>query len=164
MNLRTATVALVYSAAKYCAPAWCRGSHTRLIDLISNNALRIATGCQRPTTTEHLSELAGIPPAELRHREAILPFACRAIKPTHLLYLKITAPEQEKSYRSLKLRHPFVSAAKGFLTDLAHLKIKAANSAEYSWNLEWGNNNTRLDNLIPNDGNLSLEIHFPRRA
>ena len=32
--LHTATLALVYSTAEYCAPVWCRSAHTRLIDPI----------------------------------------------------------------------------------------------------------------------------------
>ena len=39
---------------------------------IINNALRIVTECLRPTPTEYLLILAGIPPAELRRREATL--------------------------------------------------------------------------------------------
>ena len=51
---------LVYFTAKNCAPVWCRSTHTCLIDSILNDALRIFTGCLRPTPTEHLPALAGI--------------------------------------------------------------------------------------------------------
>ena len=37
-TLRTATLSLVYSTAEYCAPAWCRSAHTRLIDSVLNDA------------------------------------------------------------------------------------------------------------------------------
>ena len=47
-TLRIATLSLVYSAAEYCAPVWCRSAHTRLIDSVLNDALRIVTGCLRP--------------------------------------------------------------------------------------------------------------------
>ena len=53
-TLRTATLSLVYSTAEYCAPVWCRSAHTRLIDSVLNDALRIVTGCLRPTPTDHL--------------------------------------------------------------------------------------------------------------
>ena len=43
-TLRIATLSLVYSAAEYCAPVWCRSAHTRLIDSVLNDALRIVTG------------------------------------------------------------------------------------------------------------------------
>ena len=64
--LRTATLALVCSTTEYCAPVWCRSAHTRLIDPVINNALHIVTGCLLPTTTDYLTVLAGILPAELR--------------------------------------------------------------------------------------------------
>ena len=65
-TLRTAALSLVYSTAEYCAPVWCRSAHTRLIDSVLNDALRIVTGCLRPTPTDYLPILAGIQPAELR--------------------------------------------------------------------------------------------------
>ena len=43
-TLHTATLYLIYSTAQYCAPAWCRSTHTHLIDGILNDALRIVTG------------------------------------------------------------------------------------------------------------------------
>ena len=52
-TLRIATLSLVYSTAEYCAPVWCRSAHTRLIDSVLNDALRIVTGCLRPTPTDH---------------------------------------------------------------------------------------------------------------
>ena len=58
--LRTAALSLIYSTAEYCAPAWCRSAHTRLIDSVLNDALRIVTGCLRPTPTNNLSILSGI--------------------------------------------------------------------------------------------------------
>ena len=48
-TLRTAALSLIYSTAEYCAPAWCCSAHTRLIDSVLNYALRIVTGCLRPT-------------------------------------------------------------------------------------------------------------------
>ena len=48
-TLRIATLALMHSTAEYCAPVWCCSAHTRLIDPAINDALRIVTGCLRPT-------------------------------------------------------------------------------------------------------------------
>ena len=59
-TLRMATLSLVYSTAEYCAPVWCRSAHTRLIDSVLNDALRIVTGCLRPIPTDHLPILSGI--------------------------------------------------------------------------------------------------------
>ena len=57
MTLCTATPALVHSAAEYREPTWCRNYHINPIDSIINNAMRIVTGCLRPTPTEYLSVL-----------------------------------------------------------------------------------------------------------
>ena len=56
---------LVHSTAEYCAGVWCRSAHTRLIDPAINDALRIVTGCLRPTPADNLPILAGIQRAEL---------------------------------------------------------------------------------------------------
>jgi len=51
-TLRTATLALVHSTAKYCTLVWCRSAHTGLINSTINDALRIVTGCLRPIPAE----------------------------------------------------------------------------------------------------------------
>ena len=66
----TAALALVYSTSEYCAPAWSRSAHTHLIDKPINEALRIVTGCLRPTPVDNLPILAGIQPAGLRRKGA----------------------------------------------------------------------------------------------
>ena len=49
-----------------------RSAHTRLIDSVLNDALRIVTGCLHPTPTDHLPVLSGIQPAELCRMGATL--------------------------------------------------------------------------------------------
>ena len=78
-TLCISALSLVYSTVEYCAPVWCRSTHIRLIDSTLNDALRIVTGCLRPTPTEDLDVLAGIQPAEPRRLEATLSLANRAI-------------------------------------------------------------------------------------
>ena len=86
-TLCIATLSLVYSAAEYCAPVWCRSAHTRLIDNVLNDALRIVTGCLRPTPTDHLPILSGIQPAEFRRMAATLSLAHHgSLDPDHILY------------------------------------------------------------------------------
>ena len=53
-TLRITALFLVYSTAEYFAPVWCGSAHTRLIDNVLNEALRIVTGCLRRTSTDHL--------------------------------------------------------------------------------------------------------------
>jgi len=72
VTLRTATLALVHLTAEYCASVWCGSAHTRLIDLAINDTLQAVPGCLRPTPADNLPILAGIQPAELRHKRATL--------------------------------------------------------------------------------------------
>ena len=76
-TLRTAALSLNCLTAEYYAPAWCRSAHTRLIDSVLNDALRIVTGCLRPPPTDNLPVLSGIQPAELRRQGATLSLANR---------------------------------------------------------------------------------------
>ena len=86
-TLRIATLSLVYSTAEYCAPVWYCTAHTRLIVSVLNDALRIVTGCLRPTPTDHLSVLSGIKPAEIRRMVATLSLAYRgSLDHDHILY------------------------------------------------------------------------------
>ena len=48
-TLRTSTQALVFSAAKYCSPVWCRSSHTKKLDATLNSALQTISGCLHAT-------------------------------------------------------------------------------------------------------------------
>ena len=108
--MRIATLALVYSTTEYCTPVWCRSAHTRLIDPAINNALRIVTGCLRPTTADNLPILAGIQPAEFRCKGATLSLARGAMERGHLLHSSLTCPPGGNA-RRLKPRHPFVPVA-----------------------------------------------------
>ena len=85
-TLRIAALSLIYATAEYCAPAWCRSAHTRLIDSVLNDALHIVTGCLRSTPTDNLPVLSGIQSAELRRQGATLSLANRSsLDPGHIL-------------------------------------------------------------------------------
>ena len=93
-TLRISAVSLVHSTAEYCEPVWCHSTHTRLIDSNFNDALRIVTGCLRPTPTEGFPVLADIQPAELRRLGATLSLANRAIHdPDHVLHGQLVGPQ-----------------------------------------------------------------------
>ena len=125
-TLRTAALSLVYSTAEYCAPVWCRSAHTRLIDSVLNDALRIVTGCLRPTPTDYLPVLAGIQPAELRRLGATLSLAYRgSLDPDHILH-ELLAGSPDGHRERLKSRRPFVPTARKSLQDLTELDIRAA--------------------------------------
>ena len=129
--LRIATLSLVYSAAEYCAPVWCRSAHTRLIDSVLNDALRLVTGCLRPTATNHLPVLSGIQPAELRRLGATLSLAHRgSLHPDHILYGLLSGSSDTFQVR-LRSRHSFVPGARNLLDNLAGLGIRASEWTNY---------------------------------
>ena len=125
-TLRIATLSLVYSAAEYCAPLWSRSAHTRLIDSVLNDALRIVTGCLRPTPTDHLHILSGIQPAELCRTGATLSLAHRgSLDPDHILYGYLSGSSDTRQAR-LRSRRPFVPVAWNLMDNLATLGILAS--------------------------------------
>jgi len=108
-TLRDVTLALVHSTAGYCAPVWCCSANTRLIDCTINDALRIVTGCLRPTPGDNLPILVdiqptGIQPAELRCIRATLSPARWAMEPGHL-HSTLTCPPGTNA-RRLKSNTP----------------------------------------------------------
>ena len=110
-TLLISAFSLVYSTAEYCAPVWCRGMHTRLIDSILNDALRIVTRCLRPTPTEDLPVLAGIQPAQLHQLRATLSLAnCAIHEPNRILHGQLVGKKDVHQGR-LRSRRPFVPAA-----------------------------------------------------
>ena len=136
-------LAVVHSTAEYCAPVLCRSAHTRLIDPAINYALRIETGCLRPTPSYNFSILAGIQPAELRLNEATLSLARRAMEPGYLLHSALTRPSSAKA-RRLKSRHPFVSTAQHLMSSSDNNNIHAAQWADHQWNAKWTDKPARL--------------------
>ena len=89
--LRTLTLAMVHSTVENCSPAEYHSAHTRLFDPAINDALRIVTGCLRPTLVDNLHILAGIQSAEHRRKGATtLPLTRRGVEPGHLLHSAIT--------------------------------------------------------------------------
>ena len=107
-TLRIATLSLVYSTAEYCAPVWYRSAHTHLIDNVLNDALRVVTGCLRPTPMDRLAVLSGIQPAELRRMGATLSLAYRgSLDPDHILHGLLSGSSDTHQVR-LRFRRPFV--------------------------------------------------------
>jgi len=161
-TLRTATLTLVHSTAEYCAPVWCRSAHTRLIDPTINDALRIVTGCLRPTPADNLPILAAIQPAEFRRRGVTLSLGRRAMEPGHLLHSALTRLPGTSAQR-LKSRHPFVPAAQ-LISHSDNNNIRAEQWADHHWNAEWTDNPTRLRTSIPDTGTHTPGMTLPRRA
>ena len=86
-----------------------------------NDALRIVTGCLRPTPTDHLPVLSGIQPAELCRMGATLSLAYRgSLDPDHILYGLLSGSSDTRQVR-LRYRRPFVPGARNRLDNLPDL-------------------------------------------
>jgi len=69
-TLRTAALALCFSVAEYCAPVWCRSTHTKLVDIQFNSVMRTISGSLTSTPVPWLSVLSNIAPASIRRMSA----------------------------------------------------------------------------------------------
>uniref|UniRef100_A0A1B0D7K7 Uncharacterized protein n=1 Tax=Phlebotomus papatasi TaxID=29031 RepID=A0A1B0D7K7_PHLPP len=68
---RTATLAIVYSAAEHCAPVWHNSAHVHKVDTQLNNAImRLITGTVKSTQLPWLPVLSNIAPSKLRREAA----------------------------------------------------------------------------------------------
>ena len=138
-TLNTATLSLVCATAEYCTPFRCRRAHTRFINSVLNDALRIVTGCLRSTPTDHLPILSGIRSTELCCSGATLSFArCGTLDPDHILHGQLAGSPDVPQER-LKSRRPFVPAARKLLNDLTELGMRAAQGTNYKWSAEYLN-------------------------
>ena len=163
-TLRIATLSLVYSTAEYCVPVWCRSAHTRLIDSVLNDALRIVTGCLRPTPTDHLPVLSGIQPAELRRLGATLFLAYRgSLDPDHILHGLLNGSSDTGQVRLIS-RRPFVPGARNLLDNLARLGIRASEWTNHKWNAEYCESASRLRAFVPGTSVRPVGMGLPRAA
>ena len=157
-------MSLVYSAAEYCVPVWCCSAHTRLIDSVLNDALRIVTGCLRLTPTDYLPVLSGIQPAELRRMEATLFLAhLGSLDPDYILHGLLSGSSDTRQMR-LRYRRPFVPAARNLLDNLARLGIRASEWTKHKWNAEYCENASRLPAFVPETGARPVGMSLPRVA
>ena len=68
--LRTSAIALCYSVAEYCAPAWARSVHTYKVDVILNDVMRTIAGSIKSTPLAWLPTLSNIAPPDIRRQQA----------------------------------------------------------------------------------------------
>ena len=157
-------MSLVYSIAEYCAPVWCRSAHTRLIDSVLNDALRIVTGCLHPIPMDHLPILSGIQPAELRRLGATLSLAyCGSLKPNHILYGLLSGSLGARQVR-LRSRRPFVPDARNLLDNLARLGIRASEWTNHKWKTEYYEGASGVHAFVPGTGARPVGMGLPRAA
>lgn len=69
-TLRTSTIALCLSTAEYAATVWKNSAHAKEVDVAVNAAVRIVSGCLKPTPIEKLYPIVGIAPPKIRREVA----------------------------------------------------------------------------------------------
>ena len=159
-----ATLSLVYSTAEYCAPVWCHSAHTRLIDNVLNDALRIVTGCLRPTPMDHLPVLSGIQPTEVCRMGATLYLTyCGSLDPDHILHGLLSGSSDTGQVR-LRSRRLFVPGALNLLDNLARLGIHASEWTNHKWKTEYCENASRLRAFVPKTGARPVGMGLLRAA
>ena len=142
----------------------CCSAHTRLIDSVLNDALRIVTGCLRPTPTDHLPVLSGIQPAELRRMGATLSLAyCGSLDPDHILHGLLSGSSDTGQVR-LRSRRLFVPGAQNLLDNLAKLGIHASEWTNHKWKVEYCENASRLRGFVPETGARPVGMGLPQAA
>ena len=159
-TLRISTQALVFSAAEYCAPVWCRSFHTKKLDSTLNNALRMVSGCLRATPVNQLPILAGIAPPTLRREAAVLALSRKATNnEDHLLHQAATENPQRAR---LKSRRPFTEHAHQLLRSTP-ADVSKRTWLTRRWTEEWqAADHSRLDRFVDEPGEL-LGEDLPRR-
>ena len=128
-----------------------------------NDALRIVTGCLRPTPTDHLPVLSGIQPAELRRLGATLSLAYRgSLDPDHILHGLLSGSSDTRQVR-LRSRRPFVLAARNLLDNLARLGIRASEWTNLKWKTEYCEGASRLHAFVPRTGTRPVGMGLPEQ-
>ena len=163
-TLHSATLFLVYSTTEYCAPVWCLSAHTRLIDSVLNDALRIVTGCLLPTPTDHLPVLSGIQPAELRRMGVTLSLDHRgSLDPDHILHGLLSGSSYTRQVR-LRSGRSFSPVARNLLDNFARLGIRASEWINHKWKTEYCENAFSLRVFVPGTVARPVGMGLPRTA
>ena len=131
---------------------------------VLNDALRIVTGCLRPSPTDHLPVLSGIQPAELCRLGATLSLVHRgSLDPNHILYGLLSRSTDTRQVR-LRSRRPFMPAAQNLLDNLARLGIRTSEWTNHKWKTEYCENASRIHAFVPGTDARPVEMGLPREA
>ena len=129
-----------------------------------NDALRLVTGCLRPTPMDHLPLLSGIQPAELRRMGATLSLAYSgSLDPDHILHGLLSGSSDTGQVR-LRSRRPFVPGARNLLDNLARLGIRASEWTTQKWKTKYCENASRLRAFVPETAARPVGMGLPRAA
>lgn len=133
-TLRLSALALCYSSAEYCAPVWCRSSHTKLVDVQLNASMRTISGTLRPTPLPWLPVLSNIAPPHIRREVATAKLVEKIRENPRLpLHQDLFHPPRTR----LRSRRPVWAS-------MHHQKLSAAEA----WQLEWSHSDVTNQFLV----------------
>ena len=162
--MRISALFLVCSTAEYCDPVWCRSTHTHLNNSILNDALRIVTGCLRPTPTENLPVLAGTQPAELRRLGATFSLANRAIHDLDNVLHGQLVGQQDAYQGRLRSRRPFVPATWKLFDSVSKQDIRMKQWTKPKWDADYLKNTSRVRAFVPRVSSRPLGMSLPKTS
>lgn len=149
--LRTAALALVFSAAEYCCPVWLNSVHVKKIDAQLNFSMRIITGTIKSTPTPWLPVLSNIVPPHIRRETTALNFWNKFNSFPNSFPILTYIPDNRVP--RLKSRKPFWS---NFLTNMNR-------SDKEMWQSEWNVSNFFNKDLISDPSIRVPGFDLPRR-
>ena len=155
MTLRTSVLALVYSAAEYAAAVWAHSTHTKAVDVVLNDAMRLISGTLKPTPKEMLPVVSGIPPASIRRDYQVLKLAEKAVKEDSLV-----PPVQDDTIPQRIPRQHFATKAAA----LRRQGPLSTSWVEQKWQGEWRSSHTTLHTFIESPSTEPSGHHLSRKA
>ena len=121
-------------------------------------------GCLRPTPTEQLPVLAGIPPPDVRRKAATLAIALKSEETGHLLHkTMINARGTDGESRRLTSRNPFAQQA-ALLTKSLQPEQTVKDWTAKVWKAQWNKTTSPLQRFITDPTITIAGCNLPRSA
>ena len=154
-TLRISMQALVFPAAKYCAPVWSKSPQVKKVDIAINSSLRTISGCLKLTPAFQLPVLARIASASLRRKAATLALARKAVKHNWQILHDMTKNEVPPC--RLKSSKSYTKEAQEMLSIIPEERSKDAWLAA-TWKQEWeASGPTRVHRHVSDPGGVKGE-------
>ncbi|XP_061710691.1 uncharacterized protein LOC133520334 [Cydia pomonella] len=149
--LRTSGIALVYSAAEYCAPVWLGSAHTNKVDVKLHDTMRCISGTIKSTPVHWLPLLSHVAPPHLRRAQALKREVEKILKnPTLPAHKEFCYPPPQR----LVSRNPPCAIA----PSLSNFNILDR------WKDEWSTATVGKDDLyLPDPTKKPKGFHLPRK-
>ena len=127
-TLRITALFLLYFTTEYCSLVWCRSVHTRFIDSVLNDTMRLVTRCLRLTPSNICRHSASWTSSTRSNFLPCIPELKKSQILTPSVNVGTTTVHEESR---LRFRHFFVPAARKLLDELSKLITRDAQWTDY---------------------------------